>query len=163
MSVEVYERLKKIFEECIENEKIESKEIYAAIETINREALIMKAWCLENASKGFEKLCNDYEVSKSSITRILIQLALSKAVIGQTNIGEDEAGLILKNVLKVIEGFWSLTQKSLLLTDRGTLCRVLKPFQARYTIASPGYVTYLPLSTALHLSAIGFVEIIEVF
>jgi hypothetical protein len=156
MSIEIYEKLKKIFEDSIENRKIELKDVYTIVEAINKEMLLMKAWCLE-------KLCNDFETSASLITRALTQFALNKAVLGQANIGEDEVSLLLKHILKIIEEFSRITQKTLLVADGGTLCKVIKPFQIRHSIALPGYVAYLPLALALHLSTIGFVEIIEIF
>jgi hypothetical protein len=163
MSIEIYEKLKKIFEDSIENRKIELKDVYTIVEAINKEMLLMKAWCLDNVDKGFEKLCNDFETSASLIIRALTQFALNKAVLGQANIGEDEVSLLLKHILKIIEEFSRITQKTLLVADGGTLCKVIKPFQIRHSIALPGYVAYLPLALALHLSTIGFVEIIEIF
>jgi hypothetical protein len=163
MTVEIYEKLKKILEDSIENRKIESRDIYTIIETINKKALLMRAWCLENLNKEFERFCTDFETLVSLIIRTLTYFALNKAILRQLNTSDDGVGFTVRHVLGIIESFWKLAQNSLLLTDGGALCRVLKPFQIRYSITLPGYVIYLPLALALPLFAMSYVEIIEAF
>ncbi|MEM0026838.1 MAG: hypothetical protein QXT53_02280 [Ignisphaera sp.] len=163
MYSELYEKIKKIFDAILNNEKISSKDIYAIFETINKLTLDMKIWCNENQYAELKDLCIEFDKNVSMILSTASLLAVTNAVGGDLQIDTDIFGSFLKKLKETLDSFNNILQNTLLLSDGAVLCKILKPCQIRFSLALPGYIIPLPIGEAVLLSILGFVKVIDLF
>ncbi|MDK6027962.1 hypothetical protein QPL79_01095 [Ignisphaera sp. 4213-co] len=161
--MEIYEKVKTIFDKVLGDEKISSKEINELIESINKLNLDMKIWCSGDEARELMELCNEFEKNVSTITATLSMLAVLKAIREEIVLEDEAVGSFLKKVSNALNMFNNAIQKSMLLPGGVVLCKILKPCQIKFSLALPQYITLLPIDVAAHLSTLGFVEIIEPF
>jgi hypothetical protein len=160
---EVFEKLKKIYDEVLEGRKTSSGELYSILIELNRHLMQVRIWCLENRGNEFEQLCLEIESFMLRLFRILLAFILNNAILDNVQVENDELGLSLQKMLGITTNLLTILSKTIIINDKDVLCKVVKTFQKGNTIIPSGYVTFMPLSEALYLLILGFVRILEIF
>lgn len=163
MYLELYEKIKKIFDAILNNEKMSSKDVYTIFEVANKLILDMKIWCNENQYTELKDLCTDFDKNISMILATTSLLIATNAMRGDLQVDTDIFGSFLKKLKESLDSFNSILRNTILLSDGSVLCKILKPFQTRFSLALPGYVVPLPIGEAALLSILGFVKVIDSF
>jgi len=161
--VEVFEKLKKVYDEVLEGRKTRSSELHSILIELNRHLMQIRTWCLENRGNEFEQLCLEIESFTLRLFKTLLVFIFSKAILDDVQIENDELGLSLQKMLGATSNLLAILSKTIIINDKDVLCKVIKAFQKGNTIIPSGYVTFMPLSEALYLSILGFVKILEIF
>lgn len=163
MYLELYEKIKKVFDAILNNEKISSKDVYTIFEIVNKLILDMKIWCNENQYTELKDLCTEFDKNISMMLTTMSLLIVTNGMRGDLQVDTDVFGSFLKKLKESLDSFNNILQNTIMLSDGAVLCKILKPFQIRFSLALPGYVVPLPIGEATLLSILGFVKVIDSF
>ncbi|ADM26994.1 hypothetical protein Igag_0143 [Ignisphaera aggregans DSM 17230] len=153
----------KIIEEILFKPSISSHSISDMLHQLNRVNLSVLFHCTSKLDETMTLLCNHYKslISKT-INDLIKYISLRHLGFNNITLEEDFIGKTLAILSKIVTVLEKVIETAFIDNEGNVMCRVLKPFHLRYTIATPGYITRLPLDNAIILSSLGYTEILTI-
>ncbi len=157
------ENVEKIIEELLFKASISSHPISDVLHQLNRANLSILFYCASKLDETMTSLCSHYKnlISKT-INNIVKYTLLRHLGFNSIILEEDFIGKTLTILSKVVTMIEKIIETALIDDEGNVMCKILKPFQLKYTIATPGYMTRLPLDNAIILSSLGYTEILTI-
>jgi len=115
-------------------------------------------WCsnpLIDQEVRMESCKKFYEIVETMLI-LLMRYRIVKALEGSEPRGFDKE--IAKKVLELVDLFADVLLKGVKIFEGEVLCKVVKPIPLKNSIATPNYVTSIPIKDAVILSLLGFVK-----
>ncbi len=157
------EEITKIIEELLFKTSISSHPISDMLYRLNKINISILFYCTSKLDETITSLCNYYKSFMSRVINSLTKYVLLRHL-GSNSIvlEEDFLSRTLKILSKITEILERIIKTSLIDGEGNVICKILKPFQLKYAIATPGYITRLPLADATILASLGYVEILAI-
>jgi len=162
LSEPTLDKIYKLIEYVLLNEEVSSDEILRSIADINEIAVTLNAWCLSNAyEQVYIEVCNkSFKALDESLEHSLKYIVL-KNMEGKVKQSSNVLSSILSMISLAIDTLKRIIETSIVIQEEKVLCKVRKPIALSDKVVEKGYLTLLPIDTAVFLTVLGYVEPVQ--